>query len=53
VPPQIALPEGLGWFIVCGLGALFSIFTAGLVRMRRGTRASALRPACTLQPSRG
>jgi len=28
---QLALPQGLGWFIVVGLGGVFSLFTAGMV----------------------
>lgn len=28
---EAALPEGLGWFILCGLGAVFGFITAGLV----------------------
>lgn len=28
-----ALPQGLGWFIICGLGGVFAIFTTVLVYM--------------------
>ena len=50
-----ALPEGLGWFIVVGLGGLFSLFTAGLVRHSRppalqGCRVARLRHSLTRAP---